>query len=227
MSRKPIEQESADGERPENGSLPRTTGLKLVSIAAEESDEAALGSEKPTLTAADADLASLPPPRARSSRPPPHLEPDPYLGCTIDNRYKVESVLGEGGMGVVYLCRHKIIDKKVAMKILRADLAREPEVTERFLIEAKAASSIGNQHIIDISDFGQLPDGSAYFVMEYLDGAPMSALIGEGNPMGLERILHVGIQLAEGLAAAHNAGHRHRRRHRRGRRSRRCHPGAE
>ena len=136
------------------------------------------------------------------SRPPPE-KADPYLGCTIDGRYKVEEKLGEGGMGVVYRCRHKIIDKKVAMKILRADMARDSEVTERFLIEAKAASSIGSQHIIDISDFGQLPDGSTYFVMEFLDGEPLSKLIEGATAVPINRIVHIGKQLAEGLHAAH------------------------
>ena len=127
------------------------------------------------------------------------LRQDPYLGATIDGRYKVEAVLGEGGMGIVYRCSHTIIGKKVAMKVLRADLARDAEVTERFLNEAKAASSIGNAHIIDISDFGQFPDGAAYFVMEFLNGLPMSKLLEGGQPLSVARILHLARQMAEEL----------------------------
>jgi serine/threonine-protein kinase len=140
----------------------------------------------------------------------PGPQSDRYLGCTIDNRYKVEGIVGEGGMGVVYQCRHKIIDKRVALKILRADLARDAEVTERFLMEAKAASAIQDEHIISISDFGQLPDGAAYFVMEFLEGTPLAQLAGGGRPMPLERILPIARQLAEGLGAAHQRGIVHR-----------------
>src|SRR3954471_19205715 len=138
------------------------------------------------------------------------LRQDPYLGATIDGRYKVEAVLGEGGMGVVYRCVHTIIGKKVAMKVLRADLARDAEVTERFLNEAKAASSIGNAHIIDISDFGQFPDGAAYFVMEFLNGVPLSKLLEGGQSLAVQRILHLARQIAEGLSAAHAANIVHR-----------------
>jgi len=170
---------------PSSGTASQTTGLKLVGIR----------------PAADSVVEPV------SGQPPSKV--DPLVGYTIDNRYKVESVLGEGGMGVVYRCRHKIIDKKVAMKVLRADMARDAEATERFLMEAKAASAIGDDHIIDISDFGLLPDGSTYFVMEYLDGQPLSTIV-NGNPVPVARILKIADQLAEGLAAAHEAGIVHR-----------------
>jgi eukaryotic-like serine/threonine-protein kinase len=138
------------------------------------------------------------------------LRQDPYLGATIDGRYKVEALLGEGGMGVVYRCVHTIIGKKVAMKVLRADLARDAEVTERFLNEAKSASTIGNAHIIDISDFGQFQDGSTYFVMEFLVGQPLTKIVEGGQAVPVPRILNIARQLAEGLSAAHAASIVHR-----------------
>src|SRR6187549_2055757 len=130
------------------------------------------------------------------------MRQDPYLGATIDGRYKVEAVLGEGGMGVVYRCVHTIIGKKVAMKVLRADMARDAEVTERFLNEARAASAIGNPHIIDISDFGQFPDGSTYFIMEHLSGTPLSKLLEGQKPVEPRRLAKIAGQLCDGLAAA-------------------------
>jgi serine/threonine-protein kinase len=191
--------------RPESGPAPASPSIPASSIPTSELSHGATQlAERPSVPQAPISHDSRPPP-APSSR-----DTDQYLGCTIDNRYKVEALLGEGGMGVVYQCRHKIIDKKVAMKILRGELAREKEVTDRFLIEAKAASAIGNEHVIDISDFGQLPDGAAYFVMEFLDGQPLSSVLAGNTAIPATRIVHVGLQLAKGLAAAHKAGIVHR-----------------
>ena len=135
---------------------------------------------------------------------------DAYLGKTLEGRYAIEALLGEGGMGYVYLGRHKLIDKRVAIKILRSDLAADAEMTERFLNEARAASSIGNPHIVDISDFGRLPDGAAYFAMEFLDGASLSAISGNGRIVAMPRLVHIAKQIASGLAAAHARGVVHR-----------------
>lgn len=136
--------------------------------------------------------------------------PDPYIGAIIDDRYEVEARLGEGGMGVVYRCRHLIIDKLVAMKVLRLDMVRNEEVTERFLNEARSASSIGNPHIIGIIDFGRLPDGATYFLMEFLEGVPLTSLLSKTDPLPLARLLNITVQLTEALGSAHEAGIVHR-----------------
>ncbi len=144
------------------------------------------------------------------SYPPPASTVACYSGLILDGRYVIESVLGEGGMGIVYLARHKVIDKRVAVKILRADFAHQQEITARFLQEARAASSIGNPHIVDISDFGTLSDGSTYFVMEWLDGVPLSALTRERVPVPIAKLLPIVRQIADGPAAAHDVGIVHR-----------------
>jgi eukaryotic-like serine/threonine-protein kinase len=141
---------------------------------------------------------------------PPGASLGSYTGMMIDGRYRIGSILGEGGMGIVYRAKHAVIDKKVAVKILRSDFARQKEITDRFLQEARAASSIGNPHIIDISDFGQLPDGSTFFVMEYLDGKPLSTVIEQDGALPADRLIHIALQIADGLAAAHDRGIVHR-----------------
>ncbi len=149
---------------------------------------------------------------------------DKIVGTTIDGRYEVESVLGEGGMGLVYKARHIVLNKPLAIKVLRPDVSRDEEIITRFRQEAQSASAIGNQHIIDISDFGTLPDGSTYFVMEFLNGVDLTGAIEEaaappavepGQPaprqgMDPKRIVHVTKQLCRALGAAHEAGIVHR-----------------
>jgi tRNA A-37 threonylcarbamoyl transferase component Bud32 len=171
----------------------------------------AVSIERPSLPQEHEVSIEIPPPAELEppSQRPPEAK-DPYLGTTFDHRYKIEEVIGEGGMGVVYRARHKIIAKKVAVKVLRADMARDKEILERFLQEARAASSIGNAHIVDISDFGELPDGSTYIVMEFLEGKSIAAMFEGGKRMPVQRICHIAAQIADGLAAAHGRGIIHR-----------------
>lgn len=133
------------------------------------------------------------------------------IGELIDGRYQIERILGEGGMGLVYQVLHIALNKKFAMKVLRADVSRDAEIIERFKREAQSATAIGNQHIIDISDFGTLPDGSTYFIMEFLEGQDLTAAIEDTeNKIDAKRMAHIGLQLCDALSDAHNAGIVHR-----------------
>ncbi|MGF1465098.1 MAG: serine/threonine protein kinase [Sandaracinaceae bacterium] len=135
---------------------------------------------------------------------------DPLLGRVIDGRYRIERQIGEGGMGVVYLATHTVLARRLALKVLRGDNSRDPDVVQRFMQEAQAATSIGHPNIIDISDFGRLPDGSVYFVMEYLDGASLADVIARGGSVPSEDSLHLVRQIASALEAAHARGIVHR-----------------
>lgn len=134
---------------------------------------------------------------------------DPLIGRTVDGRYRIERRLGEGGMGVVYQCTHVVLGKPLAMKVLRSDVSKNDETIKRFRQEAQSASAIGSQHIIDISDFGALPEGSTYFVMEFLDGRALTDVI-EADGLTDERVIHIARQLCDGLGAAHDRGIVHR-----------------
>lgn len=128
----------------------------------------------------------------------------------IDGRYRVEALLGEGGMGLVYRVTHTELQKTLAIKVLRAENIRDDEVLARFRREAQSASNIGNEHIVDIHDFGTLPDGSTYFVMECLQGVDLIDAIDKVQRFSETRAVHIARQICIALAAAHRAGIVHR-----------------
>jgi eukaryotic-like serine/threonine-protein kinase len=132
------------------------------------------------------------------------------VGRTVGN-YEVRAKIGEGGMGVVYLAEHPRITKKVAVKVLNASLQGDhDDHLRRFLNEARAASEIRSDHVIDIFDFGELPEGAPYLVMEWLEGEPLSNLIRTSGPVPVERALHILRGITRALAAAHQRGVVHR-----------------
>ncbi len=135
---------------------------------------------------------------------------DPLIGTVIDGRYEVHAVLGEGGMGLVYRVRHRVIERLFALKVLRADLSRDEELGLRFLREARAAASISHQNVVQITDFGNLPSGQPYFVMELVSGRSLSALIRKDGSLPASRAVPLLEQMIGALAAAHAAGVVHR-----------------
>ncbi|MFW6051097.1 MAG: serine/threonine-protein kinase [Myxococcota bacterium] len=135
---------------------------------------------------------------------------DPLLGRVIDGRYQVRARIGEGGMGIVYMAEHTVLGKKLALKVLRGDMARDADVVQRFIQEARTASSIGHPNIVDISDFGRLPDGAVYFAMEHLDGDPLARFIARGGSVPMHEAISIIEQIASALGAAHARGVVHR-----------------
>ena len=130
------------------------------------------------------------------------------INQTIGN-YRVVSLLGEGGMGVVYLAQHPVIGRKVAIKLLHAVLARDQDIVSRFFNEARAIHMIAHENIVEILDFGQTADGQPYFIMEYLTGESLSEAVARG-PMPPEQVEAIGVQMCRALAAAHLKGIVHR-----------------
>ena len=131
------------------------------------------------------------------------------IGHTIGN-YKVTAKLGEGGMGVVYLAEHPVIGKKVAMKAIHPELSKNSDVVSRFITEAKAVNQIGHEHIVDIADFGNTPEGEFYFVMEYLQGESLSDRLKREKRIPLGQAMSIGAQIADALNASHQQGIIHR-----------------
>jgi tRNA A-37 threonylcarbamoyl transferase component Bud32 len=125
--------------------------------------------------------------------------------------YRVIRKLGEGGMGVVFECVHEYIGRRAAVKVLHADFSRNPEMAVRFLNEARATNIVQHPGIVNIFEFDRLPDGSAYIVMDYLDGDSLTQRLARvGGKMEVGYALALTWQVSEALAAAHSKGVIHR-----------------
>jgi len=131
------------------------------------------------------------------------------LGKVVAGRYRLEARLGEGGMGVVYRARHVLIDRVVALKLIRPDLRGETHLRAWMLREARAANRVDHAHIIDIHDIGEAEEGELYLVMEHLVGTPLSQELGRG-PMPIARAIDILEQMCAALARAHDLGVVHR-----------------
>ncbi|MEW5740290.1 MAG: protein kinase [Myxococcota bacterium] len=138
--------------------------------------------------------------------PTPGARPDTTeleVGQIIDKRYRILGRLAAGGMGEVYRAEHVELGKQLAVKVMLPELSEDPDFVGRFKREAIAASRIGQHNIVDISDFGRTEDGRFYFVMEYIDGLTLSKTVKREGAFPPQRVVHVGLQVARALAAAH------------------------
>jgi len=135
---------------------------------------------------------------------------DPHIGETLAGKYLIEELIKTGGMGSVYRGKHVLMDKRVAIKVLRPSLAVDNDVVARFSREAKAASRISNLHAVSVTDFGESENGVVFLVMEYLDGQTLKEVIKSDGPMSLARTAEIVRQVAGALDAAHDQGVIHR-----------------
>lgn len=125
-------------------------------------------------------------------------------GQKINDRYEIIKILGEGGMANVYLAQDTILDRKVAVKVLRGDLAVDDKFVRRFQREALAASSLSHPNIVEMYDVGE-DDGNFYIVMEYVEGKNLKQLIRKRGALTLPEVVDIMLQLTDGLSHAHDA----------------------
>jgi serine/threonine protein kinase len=131
------------------------------------------------------------------------IEQDPLVGTRLSNRYEIVSVIGRGGMGVVYKARQEIMDRLMAIKMLHSHMVAEPEAVKRFFREAKTVSQVKHHHVVTLYDFNMSEHGQPYIVMDFLEGKSLKRTVKERGPLTFERADHIFKQVVDGLAAAH------------------------
>src|ERR687893_1916506 len=131
-------------------------------------------------------------------------------GKIVDGRYVLGESLGSGGMGEVYLAHDRVLERDVALKVLRNQYAGDEEFAERFKREARSAASLSHPNIVQVYDRGETEDGTCYIAMEYVSGGTLKDRLDERGPIEPERALAVTAQVAEALWAAHERGVVHR-----------------
>jgi serine/threonine-protein kinase len=127
---------------------------------------------------------------------------DARVGTTLADRYRIDALVGEGGMGRVYAAEHVLMRKRLAVKVLHRELTTMPEVVARFEREAMAAANIDHPNVAAATDFGKLSDGAVFLVLEYVQGKSLRDEIAKG-PIAADRALHITRQIAAGLGSAH------------------------
>jgi len=135
--------------------------------------------------------------------------PEGLIGTVLSDRYRVVSVLGEGGMGAVYLAEHTLMRKRMAIKVLHPEMSHMPEVVARFEREAMAAAHIDHPNVAAATDFGKLDDGSFFLAMELIEGVSLRDVLAKGR-LALGRVLSVTRQIVLALVRAHGLGIVHR-----------------
>ena len=140
---------------------------------------------------------------------PPTPDPGiPNEGDVFLGKFRVERVLGRGGMGVVMAARHLQLEDRFAIKFLLGSALEVPEVAKRFLREAQASRRILSEHVVRVFDVGTIDNGAPYMIMEYLDGNDLGYIVEKGGPLAVDMAVDYVLQAGEALAEAHAARYR-------------------
>jgi serine/threonine-protein kinase len=137
-------------------------------------------------------------------------DPDSLVGTTLAGKYRIDARLNEGGMGTVYRGCHVLMDKTVAIKVLRPSLAADEKIVARFSREARAASRISHPNALSVTDFGEDESGHVFLVMEFLSGRTLKQVLRDDGPLPLARVVDITRQIGDALNAAHAQGVVHR-----------------
>lgn len=134
---------------------------------------------------------------------------DPLVGQLVAERYLVEAQIAMGGMGRIYRVRHPVLDRLLALKVMRTSAASRRALRSRFQREIRLAAAIDSPHVVAVVDTGKLDDGRPFYVMEYLDGETLADRIRRG-PLPIDEACRRGAEMAHGLSAVHRADAVHR-----------------
>jgi len=141
---------------------------------------------------------------------PPPEGPDPFVGTTLGQNYEIVSIIGKGGMGVVYKGRHRALDRIVAIKMLKGDLLTDENSYLRFQVEAVAASRLTHPNVVAVYDYGVAQTGQPFLIMEFVEGGSLSSLIHEEGVLTVHRALPIFVQACNALEHAHHKSVIHR-----------------
>ncbi len=161
------------------------------------SDDVQVCAEDGTALAADSTVAT-------------EASADPLVGLTLDDKYRLDARLGEGGMGTVYRATHLLIDRSVAIKVLNQRFVEDEAAQERFRREARAAGRLQHSNAVSVTDFGRTADGLVYIVMELLEGKSLRDVLAREAPLDTARAVSLMLQISAAVSAAHEAGIIHR-----------------
>jgi len=200
---------SGSGGKPPSGSQPgRSAAETPQRLIVRSGDGMGTGTDlsADTAVASRASMAAV----ASAETPTAGTPALDIVGVTLSGRYLITRKVGQGGMGAVYEATHIIIGKRVAVKVLLEKYAKRDALVARLKKEAQLASSVQNEHIIDVTDFGQTDDGRTFVVMEFLEGESLAECLARETRLPEQRVLRIAHQAGSALAAAHKEGIVHR-----------------